>query len=115
MGEKEREACFCMGTMDLCKGPSIKDVRKEEEGAISKADIVLKLSKGGCENLRTRGEGGPKAKNFCGRPLWMEPNAMGGLCEGGLRRGMGNQINSSLAVYPSQRVAIAIGVWIKGL
>ena len=29
-------------------------------GVCPKADIVLELSKGGCVNLWTRGEGGPK-------------------------------------------------------
>ena len=42
-------------------------------GVPSKADIVIKLSKGGCVNLRTRGEGVQKSENFadviCVSPL----------------------------------------------
>ena len=36
------------------------------EGVPSKADIVIKLSKGGCVNFRTRGEGVKKSENFAG-------------------------------------------------
>ena len=42
-------------------------------GVPSKADIVSNLSKGGCVNLRTRGEGVKKSENFAdviyGSPL----------------------------------------------
>ena len=38
------------------------------EGVPSKADIVVSnLSKGGCMNLQTKGGGGKKIQNFCGR------------------------------------------------
>ena len=41
------------------------NVRTEGGGGVpSKADIVIKLSKGGCVNLRTRGEGVKKSENF---------------------------------------------------
>ena len=47
------------------KGASIYDVRTEGgEGVPSKADIVSNLSKGGCMNLRTRGEGIKKSEIF---------------------------------------------------
>ena len=43
------------------------------EGVPSKADIVSNLSKGGCVNWRTRGEGVKKSENFAdvmyGSPL----------------------------------------------
>ena len=47
-------------------GASIKYVRTEGEGGVGpNADVVLKLSKRGCVNLRTRGEGGSKkSKNL---------------------------------------------------
>ena len=55
-------------------GPYLYDVRTEGgRGVPSKADIVIKLSKGGCVNLRTRGEGVQKSENFadviCVSPL----------------------------------------------
>ena len=34
------------------------------EGVLSKADIVSNLSKGGCMNLQTRGEGVKKSEIF---------------------------------------------------
>ena len=51
------------------KGPSIKYVHTEggRGGVCPKADIVLEISKGGCVIWRTRGGGGPKTRNFCGR------------------------------------------------
>ena len=56
------------------KGPYLYDVRTEGGGEVpSKADIVIKLSKGGCVNLRKRGGGGKKSENFadviCVSPL----------------------------------------------
>ena len=45
------------------------------EGVSPKADIALELSEGGCVNLRTRGEGGPKSQKFCGRHKWTPPKA----------------------------------------
>ena len=55
-------------------GRYIYDVRTEGGGGVpSKADKVIKLSKGGCVNLRTRGEGVQKSENFadviCVSPL----------------------------------------------
>ena len=44
----------------MALGASIYDVRTE--GGPSKEDIVSNLSKGGCVNLRTRGEGVKKSK-----------------------------------------------------
>ena len=35
--------------------------------------VVIKLSKGGCVNLRTRGGGGQKIRKFCGRHMCMAP------------------------------------------
>ena len=50
------------------KGASIKYVHTEGGGGVwPKVDIVLKLSKGGCVKLRTRGEGGQKTRKSCGR------------------------------------------------
>ena len=47
------------------KGASIYDVRTEGgRGVPSKADIVSNFSKGGCVNLRTRGEGVKKSEIF---------------------------------------------------
>ena len=48
------------------KGASIKYVRAEGEGGIGpNADVVLGLSKRGCVNLRTRGDGeSKKPKNL---------------------------------------------------
>ena len=52
-------------------GASIYDVCTEEGGGVpSKADIVRNLSKGGCVNLRTRGEGGQKIRKICGCHIW---------------------------------------------
>ena len=53
---------------NMSKGASIKYVRTEGEGGIGpNADVVLRPSKRGCVNLRTRGEGGSKKKpkNLC--------------------------------------------------
>ena len=41
----------------LTKGPFIKDVRTEGEGDLGKIHVELKLCKGGCMNMRTRGRG----------------------------------------------------------
>ena len=49
------------------------------EGVLSKADIVSNLSKGGCMNLQTRGEG-QKIRNVCGRPKWKPPMDSYSLC-----------------------------------
>ena len=50
-------------------GAFIYDVHTEGGGGLpSKADIVSNRSKGGCVNLWTRGRGGKKIRNFCGRP-----------------------------------------------
>ena len=42
-------------------------------GPPPKAVIVRKLSKGGCMNLQTRGEGVQKSPNFCRLLLSMAP------------------------------------------
>ena len=49
------------------KGASIKYVRAEGEGGVGpNADVVLRLSKRGCVNLRTRGgRGGQKSLKIC--------------------------------------------------
>ena len=50
------------------KGASIKYVRAEGEGGVGpNADVVLRLSKRGCVNLRTRGTGGLKSRKICVR------------------------------------------------
>ena len=49
----------------LLRGASVYDVRtKGGTGVPSKADIVSNLSKEGCGNLRTRGEGVKNSENF---------------------------------------------------
>ena len=67
---------LCGRGRETPKGPYLYDVRTEGgRGVPSKADIVIKLSKGGCVNLRTRGgEGVQKSENFadviCVSPLY---------------------------------------------
>ena len=46
------------------------------EGGPSKADVVRKLSNGGCVNLRTRGGGGSKMPKLCGRHKYNRPFAV---------------------------------------
>ena len=58
---------------------TVSDVRTEGgRGVPSKADIVSNLSKGGCVNLRTRGEGVKKSDIFAdfiyGSPLMVKAN-----------------------------------------
>ena len=52
---------------DWSKGAYMNDVRTEGGGGRAglppKADIVSNLSKGGCMNLRTRGEGSKNSEN----------------------------------------------------
>ena len=67
--------CQSNKTIFALKGASIYDVRTEGGEVPSKADIVSKLSKGGCMNLRTRGEVVKKSEHFAdviyGSPLAM--------------------------------------------
>ena len=51
-----------------------------ERGEPSKADIAIKLSKGGCVNLWTRGGGLKKIPKFCGRHISIAPNRFDAVC-----------------------------------
>ena len=67
-------SCSSFLSCILSQGASIYDVRTEGgRGVPSKADKVIKLSKGGCVNLQTRGGGGPKIRKFCGRHMCIAP------------------------------------------
>ena len=55
------------------KGDSFKYVRTEGGGGFGNCQIMWTNSTDRLREMRTKGEGGPKSQNLCGRTLWKLP------------------------------------------